>query len=161
MPSIYNTPTGFVIALLLKAWWTESLTVQITSLHKERRASCCDGSGVTSSPGTALLLCGYSLQLPGPAASTGSFHLYPGSQGFAITSFHHPAMSLQQCRVQWVWQLPQSCPLVHLAVPLLSGQAKLQAFPPAPAVSWLPCLPYTTLSPTTLWVQQSTLAPLK
>lgn len=41
----------------------------------------------------------------------------------------------------WVWQLPQSCPLPHPAVPLLFGQAKLQALPPAPSASWFPCLP--------------------
>lgn len=94
VPSIYSTPTGFVIALLLKAWWTESLTVQIISLLQEKRASCCDAPGVPSSPGTALLL-----WVPPAAAAPGSFHFYSASQGFAVTCFHHAAMSLQQCGV--------------------------------------------------------------
>ena len=93
--------------------------------------SCCDGSGVTSSPGTTLLLRGYSLQLPGSASAARSFHLYSESQGFAITLFllscHENAVS----GAMGLQRVPQNCALMHPAVLLLFGQAKLKVFPPS------------------------------
>lgn len=140
MPSIYSTPTGFVIALLLKAWWTESLTVPIVPYIRRREHHAVMVQGW---PAVLVLPLGNPL----PFWITGDY-LFP-------SSCHKPA-------AVWgtvgLWQLPQSCRHLLQSHCFLGRQnPRLSHLLPLSPDSYA-CLHHTL--PYSPWVQQSTVAVL-
>lgn len=149
MPSIYSTPKGFV-ALLLKPWWTESLTVQIVPYIRRRVHHAVVVQGW---PAVLVLPCScQALLLP---------------LGHCTSILDHKALqSPVSILLPWACSsvgcngsltAPPKLPSHTSCNPTAFRAGKAPGFPTSSHCLLTPVPAYTTLS-TTLWVQQSTVA---